>query len=88
MYKLLLKFFARNGYPPTLRELVEMAGASSTAVVVAHLKGLHKRGLVVVVKKQAAKPGEKAPRQARNLEVPKLRDATKALAARMLAEAK
>jgi hypothetical protein len=53
MYRLLLKCFATNGYPPTLRELVEVAEETSTATVVAHLKGLHKRGLVVVKKHNA-----------------------------------
>jgi SOS-response transcriptional repressor LexA len=102
MYRLLLKCFATNGYPPTLRELVEVAEETSTATVVAHLGGLHKRGLVVVKKHNAkdakgpkgatiSKPvkppkGAKPRRQARNIEVPKLRDATKALAARLLAE--
>jgi SOS-response transcriptional repressor LexA len=103
MYRLLLKFFATHGYPPTLREMVEVAGASSTALVVAHLSGLHKRGLVVVKKHNAkdakgpkgaivakpvkpAKGAAKPRRQARNIEVPKLRDATKALAAKLLAE--
>jgi SOS-response transcriptional repressor LexA len=80
MYKLLLNFFARNGYPPTLRELTEEAEESSTSVVVAHLRGLHKRGFVVVNR------SPKGARKSRNIEVPKLRDATKALAARMLKE--
>jgi SOS-response transcriptional repressor LexA len=80
MYKLLLKFFARNGYPPTLRELTEEAEESSTSVVVAHLKGLHKRGFVFVNR------SAKGTRKSRNLEVPKIRDATKALAAAMLKE--
>ena len=105
MYRLLLKFFAGHGYPPTLREMVALAEETSTATVVAHLKGLHKRGLVVLKKHNAtdakgpkgaiiakpikpAKGAAKPRRQARNIEIPKLRDATKALAARLLAEMK
>ena len=80
MYKLLLKCFAKNGFPPTLRELTDEAEESSTSVVVAHMKGLHKRGFVVV--NRPAKGGRKT----RNLEVPKLREATKSLATRLLAE--
>src|SRR5437867_3103999 len=85
VYRLVLKFFAEHGYPPTFGDLVELGGKSSTSVVVAHLKSLHKRGLLVM--ERLAKPDATTRGRARGIDVPKLRDATKALATRLLAQA-
>jgi repressor LexA len=40
------RFWAENGFPPTVRELCEMTGRSSTSTIHAHLLRLQKAGIV------------------------------------------
>jgi SOS-response transcriptional repressor LexA len=83
-FKQILEFFAEHGHAPTLRDMVAVGNLTSTSIVVCHLKALHKRGMVVMSKP----PGKQKQTRgrARGIDIPKLRDATKALAAKMLKE--
>ncbi len=81
VYRLLLKYFAEHGQPPTQRNLADLGGVSSTTVVLSHLKALHKRGLVQLHQATGTRG------RARGIEVPKLREVAKATAAKLLADA-
>jgi repressor LexA len=39
-------FTAEHGYPPSVREIGELVGLSSSSTIHAHLKGLERRGLI------------------------------------------
>jgi len=80
VYKLVLKVFADNGHPPTLHELMDLGDISSTAVVLSHLNSLHRRGMIVLHRALGIKG------KSRGIEIPRITEATKALASKMLAE--
>ena len=44
VFKHLCKYFDEYGFQPTIRELQERAGLSSTSIVLFHLKRLEKQG--------------------------------------------
>jgi len=39
-------FTAEHGYPPSVREIGELVGLSSSSTIHAHLKALERRGLI------------------------------------------
>jgi SOS-response transcriptional repressor LexA len=82
-FKQILEFFAKHGHAPTLRDMVAVGELTSTSIVVCHLKALHKRGMLIMNKPEK---GKKTRGRARGLVIPKLRDATMALATKMLKE--
>lgn len=43
-----------QGHPPTVRDLCVMTGLSSTSTVHAHLRELHRKGLIVAVRDEGA----------------------------------
>ena len=46
IYDFILAFSARNGYPPSVREIGEAVGLKSPSTVHFHLKGLEAQGLI------------------------------------------
>ncbi len=40
------RFTAEHGYPPSVREIGELVGLSSSSTIHAHLKALERRGLI------------------------------------------
>ena len=46
VYDYILDFTARNGYPPSVREIGEHVGLKSPSTVHFHLKGLESAGLI------------------------------------------
>src|SRR5438067_11632203 len=74
VYRLVLKFFAEHGYPPAFADVAELDGSPTPASMGAMIHTLARKGLVVL-------PG--GGRRARGIEVPQLRDAMKALAAKL-----
>ena len=76
MYTLILKHFAEHGSAPTIREVATMGGMVSPNGARSLLVALHKKGLVVFEQN----------RSARSIAVPAIAAATKAAAAKLLAE--
>lgn len=46
VYMNIVNFQRENGYSPTVRELCEMVGVSSTSTIVSHLKSLEQSGFI------------------------------------------
>ncbi len=44
--EIIREFTAENGYPPSVREIGELVGLSSSSTIHAHLKALERRGLI------------------------------------------
>jgi repressor LexA len=57
-------FTAEHGYPPSVREIGERVGLSSSSTIHAHLKALERRGLI---SRDPTKPRALRPTGARNL---------------------
>jgi repressor LexA len=59
----IVAFTAERGYPPSVREIGERVGLSSSSTIHAHLKALEKRGLISrdPTKPRALRSGVKAP---------------------------
>lgn len=59
----IVAFTADRGYPPSVREIGERVGLSSSSTIHAHLKALEKRGLISrdPTKPRALRSGVKAP---------------------------
>jgi SOS-response transcriptional repressor LexA len=74
VYKLVLKFFAEHGYPPTYLDVAELDGKDNATALMAPVETLAKKGLVALPKDG----------RARGLEVPRLREAMKELAASLI----
>ena len=53
IYNFLKTYTENKGYPPSVREICEAVGLSSTSTVHGHLKRLEKKGLI---KRDPAKP--------------------------------
>lgn len=47
IYQFILQYSDSNGYPPSVREICDAVGLTSTATVHVHLKNLEQRGLII-----------------------------------------
>lgn len=45
-YNAIVKFIEENGYPPSVRELCQITGKSSTATIQYRIKSLKKKGYI------------------------------------------